>query len=770
MVARLLFVVALLGTSLLSSQLPAADPLPVVVTGVELQPLAAQAERVASALELLGTPLGKDQAEKLKQAMQSKDHSEAIKQIQAILDPMCVAGVNINPESRVKVAVGAAEKRLEQHGWNVFLVKVHNEAGVTAELRAKSPNAQTPYRRSSGRPDPPGGIEKSDVENRWLDLAMHNAQPLNRNLSGLALEYRIIQLYSRDAGKREAKLAFDVGQGTQDLGFRNEIDLLFDCRPAVQVKLQIVDDNGQPTMGQFVFKDDQGRVYPAMTKRLAPDFFFHPQIYRAHGETVLLPPGKFHVSYTRGPEYVTLEKELVVAAPSDRAASTAKSQGDIPTQTATFRLKRWIDLAKQGWYSGDHHVHAAGCAHYEAPTEGVRPEDMMRHILGEDLNVGCVLSWGPCWYAQKQFFEGKVHELSRPQYLMRYDIEVSGFPSSGNGHLCLLRLKEDDYPGTTRIEEWPTWNLPVLKWGKEQGGVVGYSHSGWGLAIKEPKLLSYEMPPFDGIGANEYVVSVTHGLPEVYSTVDTPYAWELNTWYHALNVGFRTRISGETDFPCIYGERVGLGRSYVRQAKLDYDDWVVGLREGRNYASDGKSHLIDFRVNGVEMGSGKDVDLPANGTVTVTAKVAAFLEEQPNEAIRKLRYDQKPYLDVERARIGNSRKVPVEVVVNGRAVDRKEIDADGQLRDVTFNVPVTQSSWICLRILPSSHTNPIWVTVDKKEVRASKRSAQWLREAVDVCFKQKVGRVRLAEQGEMIRAYDHARKTYDRLIAESTVD
>ena len=61
------------------------------------------------------------------------------------------------------------------------------------------------------------------------------------------------------------------------------------------------------------------------------------------------------------------------------------------------------------------------------------------------------------------------------------------------------------------------------------------------------------------------------------------------------------------------------------------------------------------------------------------------------------------------------------------------------------------------------------MTVDK-EVRASKRSAQWLREAVDVCFKQKVGRVRLAEQGEMIRAYDHARKTYDRLIAESTVD
>jgi hypothetical protein len=285
--------------------------------------------------------------------------------------------------------------------------------------------------------------------------------------------------------------------------------------------------------------------------------------------------------------------------------------------------------------------------------------------------------------------------------------------------------------------------------------------------LKEEKLLSYEMPPFDGIGANEYVVSVTHGLTDVISAVDTPYPWELNVWYHTLNVGYRTRISGETDFPCIYGERVGLGRSYVKQAKLDYDDWVAGLREGRNYASDGKSHLMDFRVNGVEMGSGKDVELPAAGSVEVTASVAAFLEEQPDDAIRKLRYDQKPYWDVERARLGNSRRVPVELVVNGRAVARKEIEADGKLSDVSFRVPIEQSSWVALRILPSSHTNPVWVTVGGKPVRASKKSAQWLREAVDVCFRQKVGRVRLTEQGEMIRAYDHARTTYDRLIAES---
>ncbi len=73
--------------------------------------------------------------------------------------------------------------------------------------------------------------------------------------------------------------------------------------------------------------------------------------------------------------------------------------------------------------------------------------------------------------------------------------------------------------------------------------------------------------------------------------------WELNIWYHTLNAGFRTRISGETDFPCIYGERVGLGRSYVKlDGKLNYDAWCEGIRAGRNYVSDGKSHLMDFKV------------------------------------------------------------------------------------------------------------------------------------------------------------------------------
>ncbi len=743
-----------------------------VVRRVELQPLKAQVARVVQSLELLGNPLTKDQQATLDKAIAEQDAAASIEQIQAVLDPLCLVGVNINPESRVKVAAGPAPHKLAEQGWRVFLIKVHNEAGVTAALRVSSPNAAPLFARSSGKPAAATKISEQEVADRWMEASLYEQQPLNKELSGLALEYRILQLFSRDRGRREAKLLFDVGQGTQDLGFRNEVNLLFTCEPAVEVSLEVIDDDGKPTIGQFVFRDAQGRVYPSRVKRLAPDLFFHDQVYRANGESVLLPPGRYEATYTRGPEYRILKRQIDVPAEEKHRES--------------FRLARWIKLADHGWYSGDHHVHGAGCAHYEAPTEGVGPEDMVRHIIGEDLNVGCVLSWGPCWYFQKQFFEGQVNRLSKPRNLMRYDVEVSGFPSSHAGHLCLLRLKEDDYPGTSRIEEWPSWDLPVLKWGQEQGGVVGFSHSGWGLQVASTKLPNLEMPKFDGIGANEYVVDVVHGVCDFISAVDTPIVWELNIWYHTLNCGYTTRISGETDFPCIYGERVGLGRAYVKMSAgadepLDYDQWVNGIRDGRSYCCDGLSHLFDFQVAAgkQELGVGEKgaggrtsvLKAKAGEKLKVFAKAAAMLEEQPREDIRSKPLDQKPYWHVERARINDSRKVPVELIVNGESCETRELNADGRLEDLEFEFTPQESCWVALRIFPTAHTNPVFVEVDEKPIRASKQSAQWCLDAVDVCWEHKRAAIREgAERDAAEEAFEVARQAYRKIRDESPHD
>lgn len=770
-----------------------AQELPVVV--VENQPFVAAVNRVVTALDAAGSPLSAKDKAAIAEAAKLPDASESNQRIQAVLDRHCLVLVNINAESRVKVNDGPAPAELIQQGWRTFLAKVHNEAGITPKLRVSSPNALPMYMKGRGARQAPMKAEKlvtpDQVPARFLDVALYERQPLKPRLSGLACEYRILQLFSRDRGKREAELAFDVGQGTQDLGFRNSTSILFDCAPAVRVNLGVSDFDGSPTMAAFVIRDQRGRVYPNPARRLAPDFFFHNQVYRRDGEHVMLPPGEYTVSVSRGPEYLPVTRRVQVGADSE--------------QTESFKLTRWIHPAKRQWFSGDHHVHAAGCAHYDSPTEGVGPDDMMRHILGEDLNVGCVLSWGPCWYSQKKFFEGQVSTLSTPDYLMRYDVEVSGFPSSHAGHLCLLRLKEDDYPGTTKIEEWPSWTLPVLAWGKAQGGVVGYSHSGWGLALPDvmpdgsrrfvgnpwggapqgwqgrcaSTLPDYAMPPFDGIGANEYIVSVAQDVCDFISSVDTPAIWELNIWYHTLNCGFRAKISGETDFPCIYGDKVGLGRIYVKldeNEELNFDNWVEGLKNGRSYCGDGLSHILDFRVNNVpvgEKGNGGtlgQLDLNKPGTVRVSFDAAALLEETQTDytrGIRSRRLDQKPYWHIERCRIGDSRKVPVEVIVNGEVAESREMLADGSVQRMEFDVEVDRSSWIAVRILPSVHTNPVFVVVDGQPIRTNRRSAEWCRKAVDVCWRAKRGMIRESDQADAKAAYEVARKVYDAIIQES---
>ncbi|MFO0811345.1 MAG: CehA/McbA family metallohydrolase [Gemmataceae bacterium] len=730
-------------------------PLP-LVDKVAAQPLLAQVNRVAEAMAYRGSPLPEKVKAALAAAAKETSDAKVARAVQEALDPLCLLAVTINPESRVKVAAGPAKPELVEAGWRQFLVKVHNEAGVTAELKATSPQAQRLFNSPA-----------DDVRNRWLDLQMYNDQPLAKTLGGLELEYRVIQLYSRDAGKREAKVSFNVGQGTQDIGHRNDADLVFDCKPSYDVTLQVRDENGQPTTAAFTVRDKQGRVYPSQAKRLAPDFAFHPQVYRADGETLRLPAGEFTVEVMRGPEYRVTRQTLAV---------------DGKPGTLAVKLERWVDPSLSGWWSGDHHIHAAGCAHYTNPTEGVHAPDMMRHCLGEDLKVGCNLTWGPCFDYQKQFFTGAIDKVSKYPYLLRYDVEVSGFGSHQSGHLCLLRLKEQMYPGGDSSAHWPTLGLNTLRWAKKQGGVVGPAHSGWGLEVRSAELPNYTVPPFNGIGANEYVVDVTHQVPDpdgkpvpavdFISTVDTPYPWELNVWYHTLNCGYRTRISGETDFPCIYGERVGLGRSYVKlDGKLDFDQWCEGIRQGRNYVGDGRSHLMDFKANDRRVGEqGSELRLPSAGTVKLTARVAALLDEKPDPSIGRLAFDKKPYWHVERARVGATREVPVEALVNGVSVAKTTIVADGTARDIAFDVKLDRSSWVALRILPSSHTNPVFVVVGDKPIRASRRSAEWCLQGVENCWSQKQRFIRAKEMDDAKAAYDHARKEYQRILSECDAD
>lgn len=875
---RLLLSVVL---SALAAPLPAAERSD-AAPPVEAQPLLAQVRRLREALDTLGQPLPAPVRTQLDAAERAGSDAAVTRAVESALDALCLGTVRIDVGGKLTFTPAASVPRLQEQGWRAALVKVVNLAGVTRALWADSPGARA-------LPESP----REKLAERWIDLETIDRRPLQGALSGLSLEFRVLNLWARAAGRHESTLAFRLGPagspharldevqrrrwdfdhdaegweaqnhvrfeprdgalvlhstggdpfltvnvrmaagrklvrfrarsfaeatwqlfwwtekrptphggavtsllvGARDgawaeysallqpadrmLGFRldpgNQVGesaldwieissldepgaewaqagLTFEVEPTRRVTFRVRDEQGAPAFASFVIRDAQGRIYPMQSKRLGGDFFFQRQIYRGDGETITLPDGNYTVECARGPESVPETRHLLVGP---RSAEIA------------YRVTRWTDPAARGWFSGDHHIHAAGCLHYAQPEAGVHPADMQRHIMGEDLKVGCSLTWGPGFDFQKQFFCGAVDPVSTYPYLLRYDIEVSGFGSHQSGHLNLLRLRDQMYPGGRSKDHWPTLGLNTLRWAKAQGAVCGPAHSGLGLQGSVGRvgegpdgpggLPGYDVPLYDGIGANEFVMNLAHEVPgpdgrpvpavDFISTMNTSRRAEWNMWYHSLNAGFRVRASGETDFPCMSGARVGAGRVYVKQAgKLAFDDWAEGIREGRSYVSDGTAHLMEFRAahGAVSLGLGErgsELRLPQSGKIKFTA-LAAVRQPPASDAL-------------------------VELIVNGLPVSSRRIAANGREEPVTFELALERSSWVALRVGESAHTNPFFVLVEGQPVRASRRSVEWLLAGVDQCWKQKEPTYAAAEKETARADYEHARQTYRRLLDET---
>ena len=438
---------------------------------VEGQPLAANAARLVKALDFLGAPLDAETGKALTKAIEAKD----AKAIQQVLDKHVLFVVNINPESRVKVArgpgggeapagrldAGAREGREREHG---------------EEAARRSP-ARSPGRRYSGPAAERNPKDDPKIVDRFLELEMFTAPPMTADLSGLQRRIR-----------HRPDLLVRGGQARGDDRLRRrpgEPGSRLPRRGAGAVR-RAAGDPGEAERQRLRRQADRRPVHvhgrgrarlSAAAEAARPGLLLPEADLPADGGIVLLPPGEFTVEYGRGPEYRVKSAEAQVVW-----SRTGKGK----PQTRRCKLERWINPADFGWYSGDHHIHAAGCAHYTNPTEGVLPEDMFLHVKGEGLNVGCCLTWGPCYDYQRKFFEASPHRLTEPFTVLKYDVEVSGFGSQALGHVCLLNLRDQTYPGSdgTKVKGWPTWTTPLMKWAKDQGAVTGYAHSANGLGLE----------------------------------------------------------------------------------------------------------------------------------------------------------------------------------------------------------------------------------------------------------------------------------------------
>ena len=243
----------------------------------------------------------------LNRAIGDPDERRAVGLIDDALAGHVLLDVTINPESRVSVVQGRAAPALVEGGSRLFLVRVRNQAGVTAPLRLTSPNGG---RVSSGTwqddHEPAMTLTARDAADRWAELTLFDKPPMSKQLSGLGLEYRRardLQPRSRASDPRRSAWTSDRARG--DIGFaQRRVDSLHG-RARLRRRVPVPRREG-PSLDRILHGSRRRRTGVPARRRsaLRPILPFQPHVYRGDGETSPLPAGRYEVSYSAGPEYV----------------------------------------------------------------------------------------------------------------------------------------------------------------------------------------------------------------------------------------------------------------------------------------------------------------------------------------------------------------------------------------------------------------------------------------------------------------------------------
>ena len=287
-----------------------------------------------------------------------------------------------------------------------------------------------------------------------------------------------------------------------------------------------------------------------------------------------LPRGEVVVDVARGYEYDPL-RTIITIEPGQ--------------QELTLRIKRWTDMNRQRWFSGDSHVHFLSV------------QGSHRESKAEDLNIVNLLQsqWGDLFTNTEEF-------TGSPS--VSQDGSNIVYVSQENrqhllGHMILWGLKERIMPwcsdGPIEAELAGTMQTTLSHWADqahEQGGTVILPH----------------FPAPNGEPAALIATGRVDGVEMIrqmkFNHID---------YYRYLNCGYRIPLVGGTD-KMSSDVAVGMYRTYAYvpdDREFNYDSWRQSVVAGRTFATGGP--MIDVSVDGHAIGD--TVQMSGPGTVEVEA-------------------------------------------------------------------------------------------------------------------------------------------------------
>jgi hypothetical protein len=401
----------------------------------------------------------------------------------------------------------------------------------------------------------------------------------------------------------------DVERDGQAAGDRVRVELVDPGRNWVHVKV-LDDATGQPVPCRVHFCSPEGIPYQPYGHHHHVAQNLNSWHYDVGGDVRLgqqtyayvdgtcqgwLPRGDVDVEVARGFEYEPLRQTVRI---------------DPGQRELTLRIRRMADLASEGWWSGDSHVHFLS-------TAGAQLEQ-----LGEDLRIVNLLQsqWGALFTNTEDFRRGG--DPSRTNSVL-----------GGGGYLTYVGQENRQHA----LGHLVLWGLkePVMPWCSdgpdeaELGGALDANLSDWAdrTHAQGGTVVAAHFPHPNG----EPAVLVTTGRADAVEMLAHSDDGLLE-YYRYLNSGYRLPLVGGTD-KMSSGVPIGLYRTYARlgsSEELTYDGWCSAVRAGRTFLSGGP--LLSLSVDGRQPGD--TLELSGPGSVTVDATVRSVFPLRSLELVR----------------------------------------------------------------------------------------------------------------------------------------
>jgi hypothetical protein len=494
------------------------------------------------------------------------------------------------------------------------------------------------------------------------------------------------------------------------------------CAEEGRLIFQVVDkDGGQPIAARMHLKDARGKpVKPAKVPFWKDHFVFDESI------TLDLPLGRYTFEIECGPEYKLQWGEFTL----ERGASDTK----------TIEMQRFANLKKEGWWSGELHIHRP-------------PADIELLMRAEDLHIGPVITW---WNNQNLWNGKRLPEKPLVQFDNdRFYQLMGGEDEREGGALLYFNLKEPlAIAGSKR--EYPS-PVKFLNQARQESGVH--------VDIEKP--FWWDMPVWVATGqVNSIGLANNHqqrdgmldneawGKPRDQSPFPSPHGngrWSQHIYYQLLNCGLRIPPSAGSASG-VLANPVGYNRAYVHCGdELTWDKWWENLRRGQVVVTNGP--LLRPRVFGP--GAERDGALPGHVFQADRGKEVELQIE-----LKLSTRDPIEYL---------------EVIQDGKSIHEVRLDswakAGGNLPPVKF----TRSGWFLIRAVTNNQktyrfasTGPYYVEIGY-ERRISKKAAHFFADWVY----ERAGRIKLDnadQKQEVLEYHRQARDFWQKMVADANAE